>query len=533
MAKIANLDALIPREDFEVDTGGAAQSQRLGKELKLTELEASGITYNSLRKPDFQRETSSWDSAKVADFVQSFVDGDLIPAIIMWRSPRTGNLFVIDGAHRLSALIAWINDDYGAGTISRPFFQNMIEAPQEKASDDARSLLESQLGRYNDLKKYALKPEAAPDELSLRRGRNMGSFTITLQWVEGDAQTAETSFFKINQSASRIDETELSLIKARRKPNAIATRALIRAGTGHKYWSSFLPTTRIEVEGLAKSIYDNLFLPVLQYPIKTLDLPAADRGYTAGSVAMIFDLVNYLNRVQDGTIQNDSDGEETIKFLKTVKKAASRVFGPDPSSLGLHPGVYCYGATGRFQTAAFMAAIVFVQELEQRKQFDNFTQSRKAFEEFNVEYRYFVNQVSKNYGSVTRSLRPIVNMYEIILQGVASGLPHDKITERLREEKSLNNIKVATDEDHKYNRNFTRETKNAIFLREALAKAPTCAICGARLHFKAISTDHISRREDGGLGSPDNGQLTHPYCNTGFKERATHRAKSIDNSGNA
>ena len=48
MPKLVNLDAMIPREDFEVDNKGAAFSQRLGKELKLSELEPSGITYNTL-----------------------------------------------------------------------------------------------------------------------------------------------------------------------------------------------------------------------------------------------------------------------------------------------------------------------------------------------------------------------------------------------------------------------------------------------------------------------------------------------------
>lgn len=54
MPRFVNLDAMIPREDFEVDREGTAQSQRLGKELKLTELESTGIAYASLRKPDFQ-----------------------------------------------------------------------------------------------------------------------------------------------------------------------------------------------------------------------------------------------------------------------------------------------------------------------------------------------------------------------------------------------------------------------------------------------------------------------------------------------
>ena len=37
--------------------------------------------------------------------------------------------------------------------------------------------------------------------------------------------------------------------------------------------------------------------------------------------------------------------------------------------------------------------------------------------------------------------------------------------------------------------------------------------------FKTISMDHAQRKQDGGTGSPDNAQLTHPYCNSGYKEQ--------------
>lgn len=533
MAKIVNLDAIIPREDFEIDSDGATPSKRLGTELKLTELSYNGIVYSSLRKPDFQRETASWDPEKVVDFVRSFIDGDLIPAIIMWRSPKTGNLFVIDGAHRLSSLIAWINDDYGDHVLSRPFFQNMIEPSQKKAADETRQLIAAELGTYEQLTQFARKPDAAPSQKALLRGRNIGAFAITLQWVEGDAQAAERSFFKINQSASRIDETELSLIKARKKPNAIATRALIRAGTGHKYWSSFSDSIKEQIESTAKAVYNDLFLPVIDYPIKTLDLPAADRGYTAGSVSMLFDLANFLSSggESDTAMDDDVTGETTLKLLRKIQHAASRVFGPHASSLGLHPGVYCYGATGRFQSTAFLAAIAFVQELDKKNQFFTFTSHRKKFEEFLLKYRYFVNQINKNYSRAGVALRPVVRMYEIILNGVAQEKTEEKIISDIQSERSLNAVKVATDDDRKYGRNFTRETKNAAFLREALASELTCAICGARLHFKAISHDHKLRKQDGGNGSPENSQLTHPYCNTGYKEKIDHEERKSQSSG--
>lgn len=102
-----NLDALIPREDFETLTPEiSTQLSILSTTYRITDLLQDSLTYNVLRKPDFQRETANWKPDKVAELVSSFLDGDLIPSIILWRSPISGNIFVIDGAHRLSALIA-------------------------------------------------------------------------------------------------------------------------------------------------------------------------------------------------------------------------------------------------------------------------------------------------------------------------------------------------------------------------------------------------------------------------------------------
>jgi hypothetical protein len=69
----------------------------------------------------------------------------------------------------------------------------------------------------------------------LRRARAIATKQPPIQRVEGDAVIAEKSFFKINGNPTTIDPTELDIIRARKKPNAIATRALMRAGTGHKY----------------------------------------------------------------------------------------------------------------------------------------------------------------------------------------------------------------------------------------------------------------------------------------------------------
>jgi hypothetical protein len=153
MPQGVNLDAMIRREDLDVTEQSPIQVQ-LGPAIKLYELERHSTTFHILRKPDFQRETYNWSPEKIAEMVSSFVEGDLIPSIIVWRSPTSGKVFVIDGAHRLSALIAWINDDYGDETLSRALFGDLVNDPQQKKiAKKTRDLVLSKVGgSYERLK---------------------------------------------------------------------------------------------------------------------------------------------------------------------------------------------------------------------------------------------------------------------------------------------------------------------------------------------------------------------------------------------
>lgn len=530
-----NLDAMIPREDFQVDgENRSPESNRNPREMLLTALSPEGSTLPTLRKPDFQRETSSWTPEIIMGFVRSFLDGDVIPAVIMWRSPRTGNVFVIDGAHRLSALIAWIHDDYGDKSLSRAFFQNAIEPDQEKIAQKTRSLIAREVGLYKDLFAYIKKPEGAPDQKAILRARNIATFPLFLQWVEGSASAAEASFVRINSGAAAINKTERALIEARRKPNAIATRALMRAGTGHKFWSTFDPTHKADLEEIAKEVYDHLFRPIVEFPITTVDLPVAGRAYSADSVKMIFELVNFLSRNpaapketrEAKEIADDNDGAATIQLLKRVQKMTTRVFGNDAGSLGLHPGVYCYGATGKFNPQAFIGAIAFMKDLETRNQFKKFTQHRAKFEEFLLKHRFFINQVVADKGSGNRGLPTLVRLYQFVLERIVVGNTDDEIVAALKADPDFSFLYIPSRDERRHGRNFSKETKAAVALKEGLENEARCKICGARLYFKAVSFDHRVRKQDGGTGAPDNAQQTHPYCNTGFKESEVSKERA-------
>lgn len=528
--KNPNLDALIPREDFEVlDEGGPDHALR--DTIDIAALEKGQFFYESLRKPDFQRETANWPPDKVQEFVRTFLDGDLVPAVILWKSK--GNTFVIDGAHRLSALIAWVNDDYGDGSVSVPFFGNRIAAEQKKIAEQTRSLVKATLGSYADYRAAAKNPDPSKPEI-IARAKRLGSNSLKLQWVNGDAKKAEYSFFKINQSATLIDPTELAIIQARRKPNAMAARALMRAGTGHKYWSEFPEETQRQVEDVAREVHSTLFEPELTTPIKTLDLPVAGTGYSAETVKLIFDFINFANGVRPemwapqappsprkaptsgARLEDDTDGSVTLSYLRTVKRIAFRVSGLSPGSLGLHPAVYFYGATGRYQSAAFLACVALILELEHTDGFAAFTEARNRFEEFLVKYRHFINQTVNIHGSGTKSQGPIFRMYQGILAGIGAGSTDDQIVASLQAEQPR--LTVVPEAETQRRRTFTSDTKSAAFLRDALEAALRCRVCGARVHSKSISIDHKTRKQDGGFGTVDNAQLTHPYCNTGYKE---------------
>jgi hypothetical protein len=137
MATHVNLDALIPREDFEV-MGEGGESPTAGT-LKISDLEKDAFFYGALRKPDFQRETAEGTPSRVVGLIRTFIEGDLIPGVILWQHKEL--TFVIDGSHRLGALIAWVQNDYGDGDRSQAFFDHQIPSEQRSVADRTRKLI--------------------------------------------------------------------------------------------------------------------------------------------------------------------------------------------------------------------------------------------------------------------------------------------------------------------------------------------------------------------------------------------------------
>jgi hypothetical protein len=449
------------------------------------------------------------------EFVQSLADGDTIPSVILWRSPNTGNVFVIDGAHRLSAVLGWIKDDYGDKEQSQKFFNFKIPPEQQTAARETRDLIAKHVGSYQVLEQARSNPSEAKPE-HIRRANNLLTFRIYVQWIHGDARNAEESFSKINQRAVPIDKTELKLIKARKQPVALATRSIIRAGTGHKYWKAFPAEAQERIESIAVEIYGLLFEPSVQMPIRTLDLPIGGSGYSAATLRLVLDFVTFANK-PSASCPDDRDGSETVAYLQRVWKLTARMCGKDAGSLGLHPAVYFYSRSGNVQPTAFLATVRWIDDLESRDAFPQFTKVRSDLENFLVNHNSVSTEAIRTLGSGTRPVTSLVRFFNTILKLKLEGKADDEVVKELSADAAFRFAADALDSNGRAD--FSKEVKSAAFFRDALQGAPVCKECGARIHPKSISVDHTLRKADGGKGNLDNAELMHPYCNSGIKGR--------------
>ena len=533
MSSKVNLDALIRREDFEIQDNTSVSISK-SSTFSIKDLDEDSFFLPVLRKPDFQRETNEWDSEKTCAFIQSFLDGDLIPAIILWRSAG-GIIFVIDGAHRISALAAWVRDDYGDGDVSKLFYDGVIPEKQIEIAEQTRLHIRREIGSFKDYK-LAIKHPDKVDKKIVERSKSLGISAIQLQWVEGNSEKAEASFFKINQQASPINPTELLLLKTRKKPNGIAARAIVRSGKGHKYWSDFSEETQSKIQEIAKEINILLFNPTLVYPIKTLDLPIAGNINSSSSLSLIFNFVNIVNGIKikaesrnsltvaildknNNTLDDDIDGLTTIEFLKKCRKVAQRINSTYASSLGLHPAIYFYSPNnGTHKIASFFAITSLMLDFEEKNSYKDFIEVRNNFEAFLLKYDFFVQQIVRKHRSAMDSYEHLKSYFLLLIEKMKQGKTEEQIIDEITKDPKFKYLKVEAEKNSEVEeKDFSSCTKSAVFIKEALPNALRCKICNGLIHKNSISIDHILRKKEGGMGVMDNAQLTHPYCNTTIK----------------
>jgi hypothetical protein len=528
-----NLDAMIPREDFAVvrdSTQGVSDSVA---GIPLRDLERTSIFRSFLKKPDFQRETNHWTAEQIASLIECFLDGDLIPAVILWRSP-SNDLFVIDGGHRLSALRAWVEDDYGDGQTSGEFFGSALVEKQRAVADYTRKLVEKRVGNHRRMSVARDDAASYTSQIEKARALNLSSRVVKVQWLSGqDPDKAEQSFFKINAQGTPIDPIEEDLLKNRRKSIAIAARAILRAGTGNKYyWARIPQETQSRIEATAKRLHELLFSPNVLNPIKTLDLPLGGSKSVRDTLKVLMEFLFVTTRESSqiersdkrrrsratfSDFPDDENGEETLKCLSRAQNLLDRITGSGPASLGLHPAVYFYGSSGKHVLPFFMGTNELIkQKLENNDDefFKRFTAQRRKIEDYLILHKDLIRDALQKLADTRR----VTQFGELLMKLVSAFESNQELTRDFIGKTFGLDLAILTGAPKTDSRQFDDNTKSAIYLASALPETIRCKICTGLIDAKgSFQYDHIKRVREGGVGTKDNGQLTHPFCNTGIK----------------
>lgn len=538
-----NLDALIKREDlFKIGTETDNTDKPDYEVLRIdSDLRPTSWFFKQLRKPDFQRETSEWKPERIAGLIKSFINGDIIPSIILWH--WKGNNFIIDGGHRLSAIVAWILNDYGDGAVSKAYFgEENISKDQKKSANKTRDLIKDDkngIGLFEEYDYAFTHPEKVSPEQLLKSGV-LNNRTIQVQWIKAkSSKGAEESFFRINGESAPINETEAIILKSREKPNAIAARAIIHSGNAHKYWGKF--TDKInEIESIAIAINDLLFEPELEP--KRINYPIAGSTATSQSIELIFGIVNMINGLDEVNFKRkdflkkdasdlppskDETGEETLKYLSKIERVISIIGGEKAISLGLSPLIYFYSYRGRFQITSFFAIVHLMNQWDKERRLDpkknmkfqEFCAVRGDFESFLLDYKIFISQATSNIGSGIKSYRRLAELFEFIIAKLLIGKSSDTIIEAIKEKPEFGFVKIFEAENrYEEGRNPggkkpSKETINTVTINSFLNAKILCPICDGHATFESYNIDHIQELRNQGKSNISNLQMGHFYCN--------------------
>lgn len=240
--------------------------------------------FRRLRKPDFQRATNAWTPENCCNFLDSVIQGLLIPHTILWSSPRSRNIYVLDGAHRISVLRAWMTDDWGDSGNAKTYYSRFDRNVITNAADEVREVLCREIGSFESCRKlaeaYNEDPALAEMQMTDRQKTIVGFYQsfedgagLKIHWAKGDYEFAAKSFVRINLGGQRLDNFEVFLIQNRDNPFIRSLMAVAGGQNEGEYWPGLTPTevqqyqhAISEFNQLASRIYARLFIPGFDVP---------------------------------------------------------------------------------------------------------------------------------------------------------------------------------------------------------------------------------------------------------------------------
>lgn len=549
-----NLRYLRPTESFKVT------EDRPDPRLQLRDLMGDGQRLRLLRKPDFQRSTWAWTPQECVDLLESFIEGRVIPSIIMWNSPANGYDYILDGGHRVSVVLAWLTNRWGRNIQDiAPFIDDPDTREKiNKAAIAVENLVRSRIGSI-DLYKQAserldeivyaggspkiemAKPDF--DRATFYQRLSKGDKHFHVLWVEGDYQTAEQSFLKINKSGRVLTEWETRIVEERDSSFMRFVMAVANPTAAPGYWpqeKSLTDEQRADVEHIVQGIQElnkSLFHPLLGKVVSQLTFPfmqgpPADRpryvaefltvtaGYR-GQEAEIEKLITESRRNQPADFIEDG-----VQLLDKALDLFKHLRGPSnqPLSLGIVPALYFYTEDSRYVRSLFYGFVYWMfhgSDIDIRTRKLLFSAFRGLFEALLIEHKAkLIEFISRNRGSGPEVTAVTADALNVLLEGLCMYKSYTSpefiayVRTKAKLDLSSSGLGLRKSGEASERRQISPREKSQAVLTGLIANAITCEICGGKLDPTAgTQYDHVTLYSQGGESSLDNTRISHPFCN--------------------
>ncbi|WLQ13309.1 DUF262 domain-containing protein [Hahella aquimaris] len=548
MAKVY-LDHLIPRDNFRyVDKNrqGLMEDTYKQSDIRLSDIAVDWFT--RLRKPDFQRETNSWSPEGCVALLKSILNGDVVPGIIVWKSNESTLIYVIDGAHRLSVLRAWMLDDWGDKNIA--YYNELHKAEIVSAAEQVRQIVNSEVGSYEDFKSFhqqlrhlvneSKAPRKEMSSWAFQRANFYSSITdgltLVTQWVKGTYQEAERSFLQINRSGERLGSFEQMLIEHRNGPYGRVVSSIVSSGRSGHFW----PEGEIEEElniyvdefpKYAESIHNILFRPPYNGEILDFNQPLviskpSDR-YEDGLELVALISENLLLSTDELKLEllskHCTSGTRTIitqanEIFRVVLDRLSQLIGENtnPKSLGIVPLIYTYNHQGVYSRNLLYAFVYWLfsgtdQEIRDRKIL--YSSVRERFERILTTFKSQITSVASRKGGTFKSTKDIsqtLNTTLTILVGNRDK-SYPAVSELIKKEFDFTPPKS----DAHPGRTIRKSQKNKVNINSLVESSVRCAICGGLIDLRQGKQydHHFEKYSKVKITESANMKPTHPFCN--------------------
>ncbi|WNF48066.1 DUF262 domain-containing protein [Pseudomonas sp. SG20056] len=555
-----HLDHLITRQNIRYAPSQDAktepnQNHKPDNSIRFSDIQQKDGWFSNLAKPDFQRATCAWTSEGCVNFLSSVIRQRIIPSIILWKSNDTGLVYVLDGAHRLSVLRAWMLDDWGDKAND---FYKKNENYEEiiTAAQDTRQLISGTIGAFSDfedaskeLRKLNSEGEAPRQKMSPQRFEMaqfyndivFSSRTLHAQWESGDYRAAEESFLAINRQGVPLDDLESTLIEFRNGSYSRLIMSIASSGASGHYWpepssqdklSTELQDSIRDFSPRCEAIHNLLFVPPFDSKILEINVPFM---VSPGHFRKHQHLIEILPLLSNDTTINkeslnsilssdhNSPAQDVItnaqKTLSKIEEKLSHLgsIRNSPNSISLAPLVYWYNKQGNYVRGLFYGFCHWMlsgsdTDIKNRKII--YSTVRGRFEEALIEYKDEFSDIQHKGGAGLKSIGKISSTLQELTRILIEN-PEYEANKKL--EILFGKTKKPTKSST--SRSFTTKNKAEINIREMLKSAIKCEICGGIVDLKQdIQYDHINHYSKSKDSTPKNGRPTHPFCNL-FREK--------------